>query len=243
MQLMRVFGFFLLAVFLSSLFGFLGVRSEMLQREGLVVLYSAGVFLSALVFRGKFQIFSAGSRFWVVFSFFLPVFYLLLPFLFAGEMPKFYSQPFSTSIAIVATTFIAAFFEEVGWRGFLFDALSNSSWTTKNLLIGLMWAAWHYPPIFVGSYLVVGEPVVTILIFTLNVVLLSFIIGWFREKTGSILAPVLLHASHNLFYHFSGVYAPISESGMLLSLAFMVVLFVLKAWRKPLTSASPVQSC
>lgn len=240
---MRILKFFVLAVFLSSLLGFLGIRSEAFRREGLVVLYSAGVFLSALVFCGKMKIFPVRHKSWVIFSFFLPVVYLLLPFVFAGEMPKFYPQTLFALMVTIVTTFVAAFFEEMGWRGFLFDALSDTSWITKNILIGLLWAAWHYPAIFSGSYFMVSEPVMTIVIFTLNVVLLSFILGWFREKTGSILAPVLIHANHNLFYHFFGPYVPISESGLLLSCAFVIVILALMAWKKPVTSASPARFC
>lgn len=240
----RVLKFFILAVFFSCLLGFLGIRSEMFRREVLVVLYSAGVFLSAVVFGGlKFKLFPLRHKLWAIFSFFLPFFYLLLPFLFAGEMVQFYPQTFLDATAIIATTFLAAFFEETGWRGFLFDALSKTSWIVKNLLIGLMWAVWHYPAIAVGSYLEMDQAVMMIAVFTLNVVLLSFIIGWFREKTGSILPAALIHASHNLFYHFFGPYWPMSESGLFLTSAFVLVILALKAWKRPDVRLADPRKC
>ncbi|CAM4050655.1 CAAX protease self-immunity [Pedobacter westerhofensis] len=90
--------------------------------------------------------------------------------------------------------------EEIGWRGFLVPHLNNvTSYTYTSLIGGGIWALWHYPLIIWGHYNG-GTPVwYGLTCFTVAVVSASFIYTWFRLKSGSLWAPVMLHASHNLF--------------------------------------------
>jgi len=64
------------------------------------------------------------------------------------------------------------------------------------LLLGLIWALWHLPAYFVrgwmGPFDLAG--------FVINILLtmvLSIAFSWIYNGTGSILMPILLHASSN----------------------------------------------
>ena len=62
-------------------------------------------------------------------------------------MSNFALPPFVSAMAPLAITyFIFAFFEEVGWRGYLAPkvyGLNDSLW--GHALVGIIWASWHLP--------------------------------------------------------------------------------------------------
>jgi membrane protease YdiL (CAAX protease family) len=66
------------------------------------------------------------------------LFYYLIPVSFAiwNNEPKF--------LLIGLLGFISILGEELGWRGFLQDALKNKSDLYKAMLIGFMWEIWHF---------------------------------------------------------------------------------------------------
>ncbi|MDS0222283.1 CPBP family intramembrane metalloprotease [Haloarcula sp. S1AR25-5A] len=40
--------------------------------------------------------------------------------------------------------------EEPGWRGYLLPALQETYWPlTAGLIVGIIWAGWHLPPVFI----------------------------------------------------------------------------------------------
>ncbi|MDF1824770.1 MAG: CPBP family glutamic-type intramembrane protease [Verrucomicrobiales bacterium] len=83
------------------------------------------------------------------------------------------------------------FYEEIFFRGFLYDALEKR-WTTKVALIAssMIFAIVHG------------------LTFFIPLLFLSFILGWLRMKNGNLRMCFLLHAANNSFAvligHFSG---------------------------------------
>ena len=66
------------------------------------------------------------------------VFYSLIPTSFA-----IWNQDFSF-LYLGALGFISILGEELGWRGFLQDALKVKSDFFKALIIGVMWEVWHF---------------------------------------------------------------------------------------------------
>ena len=116
-----------------------------------------------------------------------PYLFIILFFIVEGVMGMFSS---------IAT----ALGEEIGWRGFLVPELSNvTNYTKTSLISGIIWAVWHYPLLIFGNYNSGTPPLFGVTCFTVAVVSMSFVYTWFRLKTNSIWAGVLLHASHNLF--------------------------------------------
>ncbi|MGY2131103.1 CPBP family intramembrane glutamic endopeptidase [Hymenobacter sp. HD11105] len=100
----------------------------------------------------------------------------------------------------MAGSMATALGEEIGWRGFLVPELAKTtSFTKTSLIVGIVWAIWHYPILIFADYNS-GTPVwYGLACFTTMVVSISFIFTWFRLKSNSLWTGALLHASHNLF--------------------------------------------
>jgi membrane protease YdiL (CAAX protease family) len=88
------------------------------------------------------------------------------------------------------------FGEEFGWRGFLQRRLFPNAPMLSALATGVIWAVWHYPLILRG-YNYPDQPLLGAALFTVFTVLLSYILGWFYRKSGSIWCNSLAHAATN----------------------------------------------
>jgi membrane protease YdiL (CAAX protease family) len=93
--------------------------------------------------------------------------------------------------AVVGGGFIGpGLFEEIGWRGFALPHLQRRySALVSSLIIGLVWAFWHFPnfPAFTPSMLAAFVP---------KIIALSLIFTWVYNSTGgSLFAVVLLHGA------------------------------------------------
>jgi membrane protease YdiL (CAAX protease family) len=86
--------------------------------------------------------------------------------------------------------------EEVGWRGYAlprFQALLPP--VPANLVLGLVWSAWHLP-LFLMPGSTHGES--SLVIYLVETTALSFVLGWIWNGTrGSLLLVVLAHAASN----------------------------------------------
>ena len=90
--------------------------------------------------------------------------------------------------------------EEIGWRGFLVpEVAKNANYTQTSLIVGCIWAVWHFPILIFGDYNNGAPAWFGLTCFTVMVVSISFVFTWFRLKSNSLWTGVLLHASHNLF--------------------------------------------
>lgn len=90
--------------------------------------------------------------------------------------------------------------EEIGWRGFLHPRLREKGLglIPTSLLIGLIWATWHFP--LIVKNLVVGAdsfPWLVFVGFTTTLLGLALVMGWLRERSGSLWTAVVLHSAHN----------------------------------------------
>ncbi len=105
-----------------------------------------------------------------------------------------------TSAAGLVGTALPALGEEIGWRGLLVPVLHRmTGFTGAALISGLIWAGWHFPGMLFADYH--GETPLWfgMLCFTVMAVGFSFMLAWFRLKTGSVWPAMFLHASHNVF--------------------------------------------
>jgi membrane protease YdiL (CAAX protease family) len=100
-------------------------------------------------------------------------------------------------------------FEEPGWRGFALPRLQQRSGQLMgNLLLGVLWGLWHLPLfLFVPGYDGAGSGFVNIglsfLEFVIYAIALTFIIAWvFNNTRGSLLLPMLIHASINTAVYY-----------------------------------------
>ena len=100
------------------------------------------------------------------------------------------------------TGLISSAGEEIGWRGFLVPRMQALvGFTGTSLLVGLIWAAWHYPINIAVSPLY--RPTVPLwysnVCFTLVVIGISFIHTWLRIRSQSLWPSALFHAAGNAF--------------------------------------------
>ena len=100
------------------------------------------------------------------------------------------------------TGLISAAGEEIGWRGFLVPRMhALVGFTRASLLVGLLWAAWHYPINIAVSPLY--RPNVPLwysnACFTIVVIGISFMHTWLRLRSRSLWPSALFHAAGNAF--------------------------------------------
>jgi membrane protease YdiL (CAAX protease family) len=93
-------------------------------------------------------------------------------------------------------TSVFTFGEEFGWRGYLTMKLLPLGRNRAMLLTGVIWGIWHAPVILMG-YNYPSQPVLGVLLMTVFCILISFILGWLRLASGSVLTPTLGHAVIN----------------------------------------------
>jgi membrane protease YdiL (CAAX protease family) len=67
------------------------------------------------------------------------------------------------------------------------------------MISGFIWALWHYPLLLLGDYHPDAPVWFYLPLFTLLVLVISFVWTWMRLKSGSLWPCVMLHAAHNTF--------------------------------------------
>jgi uncharacterized protein len=135
---------------------------------------------------------------------------------------------------------VLMFGQEYGWRGFLQDQLFGGGKLRGVLIIGLVWAVWQWPLVWMGQ-IFPGQPIVGTINVTAYAILLGFILSTVRLKTGAIFLAAFLHSLNNqvssFFYTF--VYQP-SETvfsfgvglyGLLLLVPIVILLYRDRVWR------------
>jgi len=98
---------------------------------------------------------------------------------------------------------LAAFGEELGWRGYLQDRLVRRYGKGGGItLLGLVWGFWHFPLILIG-YNYPELPVLgALVLFPLTTVCASFVLAWLTTRAKSLWPAVLAHGSVNTFYGY-----------------------------------------
>jgi len=163
----------------------------------------------------------------------------------AGGLPVSNLPPLAVLVVVIAVAGIVAGLtvnglfalgEEYGWRGVLADELRPLGLWRATLLSGVLWGLWHAPIIMLGHNY--GDQWRWgILVMVTWTVPLSYLLTWSRERTGSVLAPAMLHGACN---GVLGVFTLIIVGGnVLISLpvgllmALTLTLVALAVWRIP----------
>jgi len=91
---------------------------------------------------------------------------------------------------------IAAFGEELGWRGFLLKETASAGFWKSATFIGFIWGIWHAPLILMGHNYP-GFEVAGVFMMTLWCILLSPMFSYITIKANSVIAAAILHGSLN----------------------------------------------
>ena len=91
---------------------------------------------------------------------------------------------------------VAAFGEELGWRGLLWHELKPLGFWRASLVIGFFWGLWHLP-VIVNGYNYPGHPVAGPIMMILLSMLLSPLIGYVRLRAESVYAAAVFHGTFN----------------------------------------------
>jgi membrane protease YdiL (CAAX protease family) len=98
-------------------------------------------------------------------------------------------------LVLGATLFaLAAFGEELGWRGLLLTELAPLGFWKLSLWTGVVWGIWHTPLVLLGLQFP-GEPVIGIVTMTAATVALSPIYTYLTVRAQSVLAATFFHGS------------------------------------------------
>ena len=116
----------------------------------------------------------------------------------ARELPvhPFFLCLVGGSIAGATINAVAAFGEELGWRGLLQREWARWGFWKSSLCIGMIWGVWHAPFILHG-YNYPGHPVAGIVAMTAWAMLFSPLIAYVRIRSGTVIAAAIMHGAVN----------------------------------------------
>jgi len=121
----------------------------------------------------------------------------------------------SDKIALLVFSFVgglaAGFFEELGWTGFAVPKMQlRYGAFAASLMLGLIWAMWHFLADFWGNYAAFGLLYVPhFLLWVVALPAYRILMVWAYNHTGSILVAQLMHAS---FVASQGILGPSAAS-------------------------------
>jgi membrane protease YdiL (CAAX protease family) len=108
--------------------------------------------------------------------------------------------------------------EEIGMRGYLQPRLMSLGRSRALFLVGLVFATWHMPLIFLAPAQVdfpTGNLLIFFPLFYGTFVAASFFFGYMRIYTGSIWPASIAHAVHNAVWNVVGAFTLITVSPVL----------------------------
>lgn len=200
-------------------------------------------------FRKRLFRWNIGFR-WYAFSLLtLPVMLSLQLFVLSrfshAFLPKVLNEPDKPSFILTGLLlgFIGGgILEETGWTGFATPELRKRYGVFKSgLVLGLIWAVWHFLPVYWGSGNTDGIIDWSLFLpglFCHYTVLVSYriIMVWVHEKTGSMIPVILMHgvlgAFANFILNISVGGLPLFLYYLTLAVALWIVVAVLFVNRK-----------
>lgn len=104
-------------------------------------------------------------------------------------------------LAVLAYLVVGPLSEEPGWRGYAYPRLrQHANRLSATVFLGVIWAAWHLPLFFINGTFQNAQGLLTAksLLFFVNCLPLSVVIGHAYEKLGGLPAAISVHFAFNL---------------------------------------------
>lgn len=170
----------------------------------LIVVGIAGGRMGIRELLSRFRLWRVGIQWYLFVLLYPPLIKLIavgLNILLGGSAPTFFStrlvhqaNPFVLFFPVFVVVFLqAGIAEEIGWRGFALPQLqSQYSALTSSLILGVLWALWHFHP---QNWSILLP---TAWWYILGILSLTVIFTWvFNHTYGSLLLAVLFHTANN----------------------------------------------
>ena len=113
--------------------------------------------------------------------------------------------------------------EEAGWRGFLQEKLDVYFGNLfMPLVLGIIWAFWHY------HFFLSGSMSVPLVLFTLGCITDSYVYYWITKKSkGNIIPASLFHFTSNLFFNILLINPEFNHGSTLPYLLYVIYSFMM----------------
>ncbi len=98
---------------------------------------------------------------------------------------------------------LAAFGEELGWRGFLLKELAPLGFWKASIIIGIAWGFWHAPVIYLFGHNYPNYPVLGIFLMTIATMFLGPLFSYVTIRARSVIAAAIMHGTFNASYGLS----------------------------------------
>ena len=249
----EILTFLILTIFFTGLSIYLLIQKN-ISNKNLVVLglmWSPGIsaILSRLLFSGSIKdlAWKLPKTKFLLFAFILPfayiIVYLLLWITGISKISNDFLKQIVTSEflteypLLIAIGLFYAMGEEIGWRGFLTTRLLKyKTFLQTSFIVGTIWALWHLPIL----YLMLAKADINILlalsIYSLGVIVETFMYTWFVKKSSSVWPCIILHASYN--FHIQEVFDKLlikdgsttfitGEFGIAILIVSLIIAFIL----------------
>lgn len=131
------------------------------------------------------------------------------------------------AILLPFTGFLMILGEELGWRGFLQDALRPISTFKRYAIIGAMWELWHFTNRMSSGFEVSTFIRVGTFIIVLSII--SFIMGKLTDKTKSLVIAVTIHAWINILVEYNNM-----ATFVIFGLSLPFWTYLIWKWNKPI---------
>jgi membrane protease YdiL (CAAX protease family) len=166
------------------------------------------IILTAIYFgkKGLKSLFKAIVKWRIKFRWYIIIFILgvalcglsLLIFNFISGESIRPDQPYNFVFYFILILPLSAFWEEIGWRGFLLPILQEKYTAIKSsLIIGFVWGLWHLP-IYLAINPYGDKTIIFFLMMFIGCFALSIFATYFYNSTnGSLLACILFHNAIN----------------------------------------------
>lgn len=99
-------------------------------------------------------------------------------------------------IAGVTVNALAAFGEELAWRGFLLKAFKELKFYKASVLIGFIWGIWHAPLILMGHNYPQHPVIGVFMMILLSIIITPFLL-YITIKSRSVIAASIMHGTMN----------------------------------------------